>query len=82
MIPTAGLVRVQPCAIRTLSSSRRFVTGDTEMVAILSHVRVELKARTLPPLPLRETLIPKPASTKRKRLGIPTVIDRTVEESM
>jgi RNA-directed DNA polymerase len=39
----------------------------------LDGLRGELKARSFRPLPVRERMIPKPGTTKRRRLGIPTV---------
>src|SRR3954471_19897254 len=62
---SAGVDRLAPASI----------TGDAETVAFLSHVRTELKARTFAPLPVREILIPKPGSSKLRRLGIPTAMD-------
>jgi len=44
--------------------------GEQEFLA---ELRRELQARTFRPLPVRERLIPKPGTTKRRRLGIPTV---------
>ena len=38
----------------------------------LDGLRVESKARSFRPLPVRERMIPKPGTTKRRRLGIPT----------
>ena len=70
--PSAGVDRSTPA----------FVTGDAETVAFLNHVRVELTARPLAPLPLLERSIPQQGGSNLKRLGIRTVIDRTVEESM
>ncbi|ETZ40308.1 reverse transcriptase family protein [Mycobacterium avium MAV_120809_2495] len=69
---SAGVDRLTPASI----------TGDAETVAFLSHVRTELKARTFAPLPVREILIPKPGSSKLRRLGIPTAMDRTVQASL
>jgi len=43
----------------------------------LPALRDDLKARRFAPLPVRERMIPKPGSTKRRRLGIPTARDRT-----
>ena len=34
------------------------------------------------PLPVRERLIPKPKSSKARRLGIPTAMDRVVQASL
>src|SRR6202042_417592 len=45
-------------------------------------LRDELKSRTFAPLPVRERLIPKPGSSKLRRLGIPTAMDRTVQASL
>ena len=41
--------------------------------AFLNDLRVDLKARTFQPLPVRERSIPKPGTHRRRRLGIPTV---------
>ena len=51
-------------------------------MAFLSQVRDQLKSRTFAPLPVRERLIPKPGSSKLRRLGIPTAMDRTVQASL
>ena len=48
----------------------------------LDGLRVELKARSFRPLPARERMIPKPGTTKRRRLGIPTARDRVVQASL
>ncbi|VBA50595.1 Group II intron-encoded protein LtrA [Mycobacterium attenuatum] len=58
------------------------ITGNAETVAFLGQVRGELKPRTFAPLPVRERLIPKPSSSKLRRLGIPTAMDRTVQASL
>jgi RNA-directed DNA polymerase len=50
--------------------------------SFLAEVREQLKARTFCPLPVRERMIPKPGSHKRRRLGIPTVADRVVQASL
>ena len=53
---------------------RSWRSGDT---------REQLKARTFAPLPVRERLIPKPgSSSKLRRLGIPTAMDRLVQASL
>lgn len=69
---TAGVDRVSPASI---------AQGD-EVVAFLEHVREQLKSRTFAPLPVRERLIPKPGSSKLRRLGIPTAMDRVVQASL
>lgn len=58
------------------------VSGECETVEFLSLVRDRLKSRTFAPLPVRERLIPKPRSSKLRRLGIPTAMDRTVQASL
>src|ERR671919_2702932 len=49
---------------------RSIVVGTEEF---LTGLRDDLKARRFEPLPVRERMIPKPGSAKRRRLGIPTV---------
>ena len=48
----------------------------------LPRLRDDLKARQFAPLPVRERMIPKPGSSKRRRLGIPTARDRTVQAAL
>jgi RNA-directed DNA polymerase len=48
----------------------------------LDELRAELKDRSFRPLPVRERMIPKPGTTKRRRLGIPTVRDRVVQAAL
>ncbi len=50
--------------------------------AFLDDLRGQLKARTFQPLPVRERTIPKPGTTSKRRLGIPTVADRVVQASL
>lgn len=50
--------------------------------AFLDDLRGHLKARTFQPVPVREAMIPKPGTRKKRRLGIPTVTDRVVQASM
>jgi len=38
----------------------------------LAELRDQLRAGSFRPLPVRERMIPKPGSRKRRRLGIPT----------
>jgi len=69
---TAGVDRCIPALI-----------GDgAETVEFLDEVRGLLKSRAFVPLPVRERLIPKPGSTKLRRLGIPTARDRVVQASL
>jgi RNA-directed DNA polymerase len=51
-------------------------------VSLLSGLRLELKDRTFRPQPVRERLIPKPGSSKKRRLGIPTAVDRVVQAAL
>ena len=48
----------------------------------LARLREELKARTFRPLPVRERMIPKPGTSKKRRLGIPAVRDRVVQAAL
>jgi len=48
----------------------------------LEEIRVMLKQGRYRPQPVKERLIPKPGSTKKRRLGIPTVTDRVVQASL
>jgi RNA-directed DNA polymerase len=50
--------------------------------AFLAELRKDLKARRFVPLPVRERMIPKPGTTKRRMLGIPTARDRTVQAAL
>jgi len=69
---TAGVDRVSPVSI----------ADDGEVVEFLGQVREQLKSRAFAPLPVRERLIPKPNSSKLRRLGIPTAMDRVVQASL
>jgi RNA-directed DNA polymerase len=48
----------------------------------LAELRVDLKAQQFRPEPVRERLIPKPGTTKVRRLGIPTARDRVVQAAL
>lgn len=50
--------------------------------AFLAGLRVDLKGRRFQPLPVRERIIPKPGSSKGRRLGIPTARDRVVQAAL
>ncbi|MDN3355877.1 group II intron reverse transcriptase/maturase [Actinomadura sp. DC4] len=41
-----------------------------------------MRSRTFQPLPVRARLIPKPGSSKKRRLGIPVIADRVVQASL
>ena len=67
---SAGVDGIRPDAI--FSAEEEF----------LPRLREDLKARQFAPMPVRERMIPKPGSSKRRRLGIPTVRDRTVQAAL
>lgn len=70
---------------RTAGVDRRIpalIGAGAESVGFLGQVRGLLKFRTFGPLPVRERLIPKPGSSKLRRLGIPTATDRVVQASL
>jgi len=48
----------------------------------LAGLRADLKAQCFRPLPVRERMIPKPGTSKKRRLGIPTVRDRVVQAAL
>ncbi|RZK93578.1 MAG: group II intron reverse transcriptase/maturase, partial [Rhodococcus sp. (in: high G+C Gram-positive bacteria)] len=48
----------------------------------LDELRCSIKNRSFRPLPVRERMIPKPGTHKRRRLGIPSVADRVVQASL
>jgi len=59
-----------------------YVTTVRGEQAFLSELRDKLKTRRFQPLPVREVTIPKPGTTKRRRLGIATVRDRVVQAAL
>jgi RNA-directed DNA polymerase len=70
---------------RTAGVDRRIpalIAEGSEVVEFLGQVREQLKSRTFAPLPVRERLIPKPGSSKLRRLGIPTAADRVVQAAL
>jgi RNA-directed DNA polymerase len=50
-----------------------FVEERIGVERFLAELRQQLRCRSFRPLPVRERMIPKPGSRKRRRLGIPTV---------
>lgn len=62
--------------------SAYYVETERGTEVILGQVRQALRDGTFVPLPVRERMIPKPGTTKRRRLGIPTVTDRVVQASL
>ena len=59
-----------------------YVEADVGVEVFLDGLRTEVKERTFHPLPVRERMIPKPGTTKRRRLGIAAVRDRVVQASL
>ena len=49
-----------------------FVRERIGVEDFLAELRDQLRSRSFRPLPVRERMIPKPGSRKRRRLGIPT----------
>lgn len=58
------------------------MSGDGGAARFLTDLRDQLRQQMFRPLPVKERLIPKPGSTKKRRLGIPTVTDRVVQASL
>jgi RNA-directed DNA polymerase len=67
---SAGVDRVRPESV--------FAAAEWFLPAL----REDLKARLFTPMPVRERMIPKPGTAKRRRLGIPTARDRTVQAAL
>jgi len=61
---------------------RRIEAHPDGPARFLAGLRHELKERMFRPLPVRERTIPKPGTSKRRRLGIPTVRDRVVQAAL
>ena len=59
-----------------------FVRERIGEATFLAELREQLKSRSFRPLPVRERMIPKPGSHKRRRLGIPVIADRVVQASL
>ena len=58
-----------------------YVESERGTEAFLGEVRTALRGwgRAHARLPVKERMIPKPGTRKRRRLGIPTVTDRVVQ---
>lgn len=48
----------------------------------LESLREDLKARSFAPVPVRQVMIPKPGTGKKRPLGIPTARDRVVQAAL
>jgi RNA-directed DNA polymerase len=62
--------------------SAYYVEAEIGVEVFLDRLRAEIKDRSFCPLPARERMIPKPGTTKRRRLGISAVRDRVVQASL
>jgi RNA-directed DNA polymerase len=60
----------------------RYIEAGRGVEAFLEDLWADLKAQGFEPLAVRERMIPKPGSTKKRRLGIPTVRDRVVQGAL
>src|SRR4029453_4094074 len=47
-----------------------------------TRLQEHLKAKTFEPMPVKRVYIPKPHSEKKRPLGIPTLLDRIVQEAL
>jgi RNA-directed DNA polymerase len=59
-----------------------YVEAEVGVEIFLDQLRTEIRDRSFCPLPSRERMIPKPGTTKRRRLGISAVRDRVVQASV
>ncbi len=58
------------------------VENTVGVETLVGGLREALKARSFRPLPVRERMIPKPGTSKKRRLGIATVRDRVVQAAL
>jgi len=55
---------------------------DKDSEARLEKLSEALRTNTYKPSPVRRTYIPKPGSSEKRPLGIPTIIDRIVQTAL
>ena len=60
----------------------RTIEAGRGVAALLEELWADLKAQRFRPLPVRERMIPKPGTQKRRRLGIPATRDRIVQSAL
>ena len=60
----------------------RQVEAGCGVGVFLDGLRAEVKERSFRPVPVRERMIPKPGTVKRRRLGIPVLRDRVVQGAL
>ena len=58
------------------------IEAERGVETFLEDLRADLKARRFTPLAVRERTIPKPGTTKKRRLGIPATRDRVVQAAL
>jgi RNA-directed DNA polymerase len=56
------------------------IQGDLD--GYIMRLKETLKAKTFEPMPVRRVYIPKPNSEKKRPLGIPTLLDRIVQNAL
>jgi RNA-directed DNA polymerase len=61
---------------KTMSNFNADVDGN------ITRLSEALKVKTFEPVPVRRVYIPKPNSEKKRPLGIPTLLDRIVQEAL
>jgi RNA-directed DNA polymerase len=59
-----------------------YIEAEVGVEVFLDRLRTEIKDRSFRPLPSRERWIPKPGTSKRRRLGVAAVRDRVVQASL
>ena len=64
---------------QTVARIRARADGEA---GFLEEIRTSLRDRSFRPEPVRERMIPKPGTDKKRRLGIPTIRDRVVQASL
>jgi RNA-directed DNA polymerase len=58
------------------------IEAERGVEAFLEDLQADLKARRFAPLAVRERMVPKPGTTKKRRLGIPATRDRVVQAAL
>jgi len=84
-------VWLRVAAHNTLQNSGSYTAGIDGMTKAnflgnfdgqIIKLKEALKAKTLEPMPVRRVYIPKPNSEKKRPLGIPTLLDRIVQNAL
>jgi RNA-directed DNA polymerase len=89
LLCNAGWLRVAAHSVfKNEGSETAGVDGKTksnflgDLDGNIIRLKETLKAKTFEPLPVRRVYIPKPNSQKKRPLGIPTLLDRIVQEAL